>query len=95
MSSRSAAVLIGHSHARGPNLIYTRRLYAEGSLIYAAMARTLSQSFPPRESVPNLFHALYAPNSTLSGYQDRLGWKIVRNSSRMANDCGSKGGDST
>lgn len=57
MSSRSAAVLIGRPHARGPNLIYTRRLYAEGSLIFAAMARTLSQCLPPRGPVVNLFHA--------------------------------------
>lgn len=57
MSSRSAADLIGRPHARGPNLIYTRRLYAEASLIFPAMARALSQFLPPRESVLNLFHA--------------------------------------
>lgn len=70
MSSRSTAILIGRTHARGPNLIYTRRLYAEGSLIFAAMARTLSQCLPPRESAPSLFHACVPQFPTLS--EDRI-----------------------
>lgn len=64
MSSRSTAALIGRPQARGPNLIYTRRLYAEGSLIFAAMARALSQCLPPRESVLNLFHACVPESPT-------------------------------
>lgn len=40
---------------KGAQFDYTRRLYAEDSLIYTAMARTLSQNFPPpREYVLNL-----------------------------------------
>lgn len=93
MSSRSTAPLIGRPHARGPNLIYTRRLYAEGSLIFAAMARTLSQCLPPRESVPSLFHACVPQFPTFP--EDRIacdgGWR--GSSSPLAKGYGPKGGD--
>lgn len=40
---------------KGAQFDYTRLLYAEDSLIYAAMARTMSQNFPPpREYVLDL-----------------------------------------
>lgn len=77
MSSRSTAALIGRPQARGPNLIYTRRLYAEGSLIFAAMARALSQWLPPRESRPKPLPRLCARISIL-GSQSRAWWKMRR-----------------